>query len=130
VPDTARAKSSRPAAAGDFLSSSRKRRPHFLSHERETNKAVEVAVRQFAAERTWPALSPLARTMLCFRLEFAASLAKLLGEQPAPWTDSAESQKDEDRLGWLMLFAWEQEGFPTLHENLARLIPAREDSGD
>ena len=60
--------------------------------------------------------------MLTFRLEFAASLAYLLAEQPAPWTDSEESQHDEGRLVWLMLFAWEQEGFSTLHENLGRLI--------
>ena len=94
-----------------------------LSRERETNRAVEVAVREFAGHRTWPSMTPLERTMLCFRLEFAASLAGLLAEQPAPWTDSAESQHDENRIGWLMLFAWEQEGFSTLHDNLARLIP-------
>jgi len=96
----------------------------FLLHERDTNQAVEIAVRQFAAHRTWPVMSPLERTMLCFRLGFAASLAGLLAEQPAPWTDSAESQYDENRIGWLMLFAWEQEGFSTLHENLDRLIPS------
>lgn len=100
----------------------------FLSHEQNTNQAVEVAVRQFAASRKWPAMSPLERTMLCFRLEFAASLATLLTEQPPPWVDSEESQHDEERLGWLMLFAWEQEGFSTLHENLGRLIAVREDS--
>ena len=57
-------------------------------------------------------------------LGFAASLAGLLAEQPAPWTDSAELHNDENRIGWLMLFAWEQEGFSTLHENLDRLIPS------
>ena len=97
----------------------------FLAHERQTNQAIEVAVRQFAAHRTWPSMTSLERTMLCFRLEFAASLAGLLAEQPAPWTDSAESQHDENRIGWLLLFAWEQEGFSALHDNLARLIPAK-----
>ncbi len=71
-------------------------------------------------------MSPIERTMLCFRLKFAASLASLLAEQPAPWSDKTESQHDENRLGWLMLFAWEQEGFSTLHENLGRLIPPQE----
>ncbi len=70
-------------------------------------------------------MSPIERTMLCFRLEFAAALAGLLAEQPAPWTDSAEAQHDEQRLGWLMLFAWEHEGFSLLHENLGRLIPTK-----
>jgi hypothetical protein len=97
----------------------------FLSRERDTNQAVEVAVRQFAAHRTWPAMSAVERTMLCFRLEFAAVVAGLLAEQPAPWTDSASAQHDEQRLGWLMLFAWEQEGFSLLHENLGRLIPGK-----
>jgi hypothetical protein len=101
----------------------------FLSHERDTNEAVEVAVRQFAAHRTWPRLSSLEGTMLCFRLEFAASLASLLAEQPAPWADSTESQHDENRIGWLLLFAWDQEGFSTLHENLGRLIPSNETVG-
>jgi hypothetical protein len=72
-------------------------------------------------------MSPLKRTMLCLRLEFAASLASLLAEQPAPWTDRAESQHDENQLGWLMLFAWEQQGFSTLHGHLSRLIPGKED---
>jgi hypothetical protein len=66
--------------------------------------------------------------MLCFRLEFAVSLACLLAEQPAPWTDSEESQHDENRIGWLMLFAWGEQGFSRLHENLGRLVPRREDS--
>jgi hypothetical protein len=95
----------------------------FLELERITNQAVEVAVRQFAMHRNWPAMSPLERTMLCFRLEFACSLASLLAEQPAPWTDCEESQDDERRLGWLMLFAWEQYGFSSLHKNLDCLIP-------
>jgi hypothetical protein len=100
----------------------------FLSHERDTNQSVEAAVRQFAAHRAWPVMSPIERTMLCFRLEFAASLASLLAEQPAPWCDKAESQHDENRIGWLMLFAWEQEGFSTLHENLSRLIPPKNET--
>jgi len=98
----------------------------FLSNERRTNEAVEVAVRHFAEHRTWPEMSQLERTMLCFRLEFAASLAILLSEQPAPWNDSLEAQHDEERLGWLMLFAWENEGFSTLHENLRRFVPGEE----
>ncbi len=93
-----------------------------LELEQRTAQAVAVAVRQFAADRTWPAISPVERTMLCFRLEFAASLAYLLAEQPKPWIDSEASQNDESRLGWLMLFAWEHEGFSMLHENLGRLI--------
>lgn len=115
-------------AAASFFTRPEQVAATFLSHERDTNQAVEVAVRQFAAHRTWPVMSPLERTMLCFRLEFAASLASLLAEQPAPWSDKAESQHDENRLGWLMLFAWAQEGFSTLHENLGRLIPPKSNS--
>lgn len=113
-------------AAASFFARPEQVAATFLSHERDTNQVVEVAVRQFAAHRTWPVMSPLERTMLCFRLEFAASLASLLAEQPAPWSDKTESQHDENRIGWLMLFAWEQEGFSTLHENLGRLIPPQE----
>jgi hypothetical protein len=58
--------------------------------------------------------------MLCFRLEFAAALAGLLAEQPAPWADISETQNDEHRISWLLLFAWEQEGFSLLHDNLDR----------
>ena len=111
-------------APGSFFSFPERLPTAFLSCERETNQAVELAVRQFAANRTWPAMSPIERTMLCFRLEFAAALAGLLAEQPAPWMDTAEVQHVEQRLGWLMLFAWEQEGFSLLHENLSRLIPS------
>jgi hypothetical protein len=115
-------------AASSFFPSAQDVAETFLAHERDTNEVVEAAVQQFADERTWPAMSPLECTMLCFRLEFAASLANLLAQQPAPWTDNAESQHDENRLGWLMLFAWDQEGFPVLHGNLGRLIPAGEDA--
>ena len=111
-------------APGSFFPSPDRLPAAFLSCEQETNQAVEVAVRQFAAHRTWPVMSPIERTMLCFRLELAAALAGLLAEQPAPWTDSAGAQHDEQRLGWLMLFAWGQEGFSLLHETLGRLIPS------
>ena len=113
--------------AASFFASPEQVAATFLLHERDTNQAIEAAVRQFAAHRTWPVMRPIERTMLCFRLEFAASLASLLAEQPAPWTDSTEAQHDENRIGWLMLFAWGQEGFSTLHENLGRLIPSREE---
>jgi len=94
----------------------------FIDHERDTNDAVEMAVRQFAADRTWPAMTPIERTMLSFRLDFAASVATLLAQQPAPWTDTEDSHHDEERIGWLMLFAWGEEGFSTLHNNLRRLV--------
>ncbi len=97
----------------------------FLSYERVTNDAVQVAIRQFAASRIWPELSPAERLMLTFRLDFAAGLAGLLAQQPTPWTDSGDAAHDENRLGWLLLFAWEQEGFSSLHQNLARLLPPR-----
>jgi len=94
----------------------------FLNHERDMNEAVEVAVRQFAAERTWPPLSPLERTMLSFRLDFAASLATLLAQQPRPWVDIDDPTQAEPRLRWLLIFAWENEGFSTLHENFSRVL--------
>ena len=109
-------------SSGSFFPAPEQLPADFLSRERETTQAVEIAVRHFAAHRTWPAMSPIERTMLCFRMDFAAALAGLLAEQPAPWSDSSEAQHDENRLGWLLLFAWEQEGFSLLHENLGRLI--------
>lgn len=113
-----------------FFQSSEHVASTFLARERETNQAVEIAIRQFAAHLTWPMMSALERTMLCFRLDFAASLATLLAEQPAPWTGDGQAQHDENRLGWLMLFAWEQEGFSTLHKNLGRMLPTEdEDKG-
>jgi len=116
-----------PAAAA-FFPSGDQVASTFLVHERQTNSAVERAIGQFAADRTWPPMSEIERTMLCFRLEFSAALAGLLAEQPAPWTDSPESQNDEDRLEWLMLFAWEQEGFSLLHESLDRLVETKSES--
>jgi hypothetical protein len=95
--------------------------PMLLAYERDTNEKIEVAVRQFSADRTWPALSSMEGMMLCFRLEFAASVAFLLSEQPRPWADDEETDC-EHRLQWLMLFAWNEEGCPTLHETLGRLI--------
>jgi hypothetical protein len=94
----------------------------FLARESETNDVVVVAVRQFAMHRTWPKMTVLERAMLCFRLDFAANLASLLFEQPAPWTDVEDQGDDEERLGWLMLFAWEHQGFSSLHDNLQRLV--------
>jgi hypothetical protein len=113
--------------AASFFSNSGQVAATFLAYERDTTETVESAVRQFAADRTWPMMSPLERTMLCFRLDYAASVASLLAEQPAPWKDHPESQHAGPRMIWLMLFAWEQEGFSTLHENLRRLLPAGED---
>ena len=102
-------------------------RPHensgetFLRYERETNTAVTLAVRQFAATGKWPSMSPIQKVMLSFRLDFAASMACLLAQQPAPWTDSDQPHQKEHRLRWLMLFAWENEGHPRLQRILQRL---------
>lgn len=93
-----------------------------LTLESETDQAVHAAVNQFAESRTWPQLADKQETLLCFRLEFAAQIADLLFQQPAPWTDSPDSQHDEERLGWLMLFAWHQVGFQWLYETLARML--------
>lgn len=92
-----------------------------LRHEQETTEEVEAAVRTFSANRTWPALSDLERTMLCLRLEYAVSLASLLAEQP-PW--SAEGTGDDPQTGmeWLLLFAWGEHGFPTLQRTLEQFL--------
>jgi hypothetical protein len=100
----------------------------FLRHETETDKAVALAVRQFAMTGEWPELSPIQKVMLSFRLDFAASVACLLAQQPAPWTDIDERDKKEHRLCWLMLFAWENEGFPKLQKSLQRLAPKLNES--
>lgn len=97
----------------------------FLAYESATNDTIEVAIRQFAEYRTWPKLTPIERIMLSFRLEFAVSIGSLLCEQPAPWEDAETadaSRNTEDRLGWLLLFAWGQHGFTGLHDNLRRLL--------
>jgi hypothetical protein len=94
-----------------------------LDYEREANEAVERAVREFAAATRWPSLSAVQQLMLSFRLDFAAALASLLAQQPAPWTDSDNPEQREHRLCWLMLFAWENEGFPRLQKALERLLP-------
>ena len=105
----------------DFFPSPENAAEAFLRYETETNTAVEVAVRQFAATNEWPSLSPIQKVMLSFRLDFAASTAYLLWQQPAPWTDADQPNQRERRLGWLMLFAWENEGFPKLQKTLHRL---------
>jgi hypothetical protein len=92
----------------------------FLQWEQETNEAIEVAVRQFAAKGKWPSLTPRQEQMLWFRLDFAASLASLLAQQPRPWEDHELEDQRELRLSWLMLFAWSHEGFPRTHRLLMR----------
>ena len=109
-----------PGAAAAFAGNQRIA-SSFLAQESETREVVDSAVRQFAATRRWPSLSSVQRTMLCFRLEFAAALAGLLAEQPAPWADIRETQNDKYRISWLLLFAWEQEGFSLLHDNFDRM---------
>jgi hypothetical protein len=94
----------------------------FLRYEEETTIAVENAVRQFAMTGQCPELSPIQRIMISFRLDFAASTANLLAQQPIPWADSDRPDQKEHRLCWLMLFAWENEGFPKLHASIQRLI--------
>jgi len=107
----------------DFFSIRQELGEALLRYETETNEAVEVAVRQFAATNEWPSLNPLEEVMLSFRLDFAASIACLLAQQPAPWTDAETPNQMEHRLRWLMLFAWENEGFPKLQKTIQRLIP-------
>jgi hypothetical protein len=91
-----------------------------LEFERLNNEAVARAVRQFAQNRTWPELSELEKIMLGFRLEFAGLISQLLSEQPAPWTDN-EADNVEERVGWLMLFAWENGGFDFMLGALKKL---------
>jgi len=105
----------------DFFHSHENAGETFLRYERETNAAIAFAVRQFAETSEWPSLSPIQKVMLSFRLDFAASIACLLAQQPAPWTDADQPNQREQRLCWLMLFAWENEGFPKLQKTLHRL---------
>jgi hypothetical protein len=98
----------------------------FLRHERETSTTVAFAIRQFATTNEWPSLSPIQKAMLSFRLDFAASIACLLAQQPAPWTDADQPNQREQRLCWLMLFAWENEGCPKLQKILHRLTRKNE----
>lgn len=106
----------------DFFPSQEDAGETFLRCEKETNAAVAFAVRQFAETNEWPSLTPIQKVMLSFRLDFAASMACLLAQQPAPWTDAGLPNQREQRLCWLMLFAWENEGFPKLQKTLHRLI--------
>lgn len=105
----------------DFFHSNEYLGEALLRCEGEANAAVTFAVRQFAETNEWPSLSPIQKVMLSFRLDFAASIAGLLAQQPAPWTDADLPNQREQRLCWLMLFAWENEGFPKLLKTLHRL---------
>ena len=92
-----------------------------LNYEKVTNDTMERAIRQFAATEKWPPLNPMEKVMLSFRLGFAASTAYLLKEQPWPWTDAERENQKEHRIGWLMLFAWDNDGFPKLQKTIQRL---------
>lgn len=105
----------------DFFPPNENLGENFLRYEKETNKMVESAVRQFAAKNEWPSLTPIEKIMLSFRLDFAASTACLLAQQPAPWADAEQHNEREHRLAWLMLFAWDNEGFSRLQKTLQRL---------
>jgi len=50
----------------DFFPSPENAAEAFLRYETETNTAVEVAVRQFAATNEWPSLSPIQKVMPIF----------------------------------------------------------------
>lgn len=97
-----------------------------LDLEGRTTAAVDEAVLWFAATRKWPRLSQDERSMLVFRLEYAASLSFLLGQHvsglarvvPEPSLDVA----DEHILEWLLIHAWHLDGFGTLHETTQRLL--------
>jgi len=95
-----------------------------LRYEKETTRDLEAAIREFATTNQWPSLTPIQQAMLLFRLDFAASVACLLAQQPAPWTDTDEPSQKEHRLCWLMLFAWDNEGFPRLQKSIQRLCPS------
>jgi hypothetical protein len=83
----------------------------FLRLEQSTTEKVDYAVRCFAQDRQWPDLTAVERLMLSFRVEFAGHLANWLAEQPRPWKDSGDPALFEERVGWLMLFAWCHGGF-------------------
>jgi len=89
-----------------------------VRYEQETESAVSFAIREFAETNKWPPLNPIQKMMLSFRLDFGASIACLLAQQPPPWIDEETPNQRQHRLGWLMLFAWENEGFPQLQKRL------------
>jgi hypothetical protein len=105
----------------DFFPSPQDTAQALSRYEKETSTAVEFAVREFAGTSEWPSLTPIQKVMLSFRLDFAASMASLLAQQPAPWTDADRPNQRAQRLCWLMLFAWENEGYPKLQKMLGRL---------
>jgi hypothetical protein len=90
-----------------------------LKYEQGATDQLEAAVRQWARDRTWPTLTDVECTLLCLRLEYAGQLAALLYEQPG-W--SSDGDDDESRLGWLMLFAWHEHGFPALQRTLELFV--------
>ncbi len=100
----------------------------FLDHENYTEHTLDAMVREFAETGRWPALSPVERTMLVFRLEYASSLAHLLGHLPEHFSGViAEPSLDvpEERvLEWLLNEAWHSEGFSTIHDTCTRLLTA------
>jgi hypothetical protein len=83
----------------------------FLRLEQSTTERVEYAIRCFAQDRQWPDLTATERLMLSFRVEFAGYLADWLAQQPQPSSDTEDPALFEERVGWLMLFAWCHGGF-------------------
>lgn len=96
-----------------------------LDLEHATESAVDAAVEHFAVHATWPPLSPMERTMVVFRLEFAASLACLLSmPEPGPVLipEPSLDVPDEHVWRWLLIAAWRLHGFPQIHDTIARLL--------
>ena len=100
-----------------------------LDLEQQTFGAVDEAARHFARTRQWPVLTTDQRTMLVFRLEYAASLCLLLGNPlpeyqtviPEPSLDVPE----EHLIEWALIHAWDAAGFQGIHDTLDRALSGR-----
>lgn len=90
--------------------------------EESTTERIDHAVRVFAQDRQWPKLTPAEGLMLSFRVDFAGNLADLLAQQPQPWSDTDDPHLFEERIGWLMLFAWSEVGFAQVINPLRHLM--------
>ena len=90
-----------PRLVSDFARIGEKRADTFNRLEKATRESLDEAVREFAMNKTWPALSDEEITMLYLRLSYGVDLAMALSTCKSGLFPALEN-RDSEMIQWLL----------------------------
>jgi hypothetical protein len=98
----------------------------FCQVDAQTDQEVRLAVHGFATMLRWPELSPEAKVMLYFRMDYALDLTLALAKSTLPDRTRVVPRKPslqslDSILWWLLIHLWEDKGYERTNDMITAL---------